>query len=417
MRTQPIRTFRRTAIGSLAATLLSATAVEAWADEPSPWYISASQGFTHDSNVYRTPDGPGDNYSTTSLLGGFDQPIGRQRLHADARLGYNRYQDQRTLDNTSYALSAGLDWATIEKLSGSVNASANQSLAQFNGNSTQPTTERNVLKAEQLGASVRWGGDGLITLLGDYSHSRASYSSLQSLTSEFTSNSGSVGLNYRLGARTTVGGALRVSRTDYPHGIAPVLVPGVPTPIDPADYRSDSADGRSLDLLADWRYSEQSGVNLRLSWTRLNYANSNRDFSGLTGAVLATYAPTAKLAFKASLARDAGTDSSSQTFLDLRNGQQTTYVNQSNRTTDSLGLSANYAATAKISVNAGVQYRRGSGANSSASDNFSATTLGANYAITRSVQLACNLAHESRSADAYSYGANVVGCSAQITLR
>src|SRR5204863_3882657 len=135
------------------------TAIAAWADEPSPWYIGVSQGFTHDSNVYRTPDGPGDNYSTTSLLGGFDQPIGRQRLHASARVGYNRYQDQRALDNTGYSVDAGWDWATIEKLSGSLSANATQSLAQFNGNATQPTTDRNVLKAAQSNASARLGGD------------------------------------------------------------------------------------------------------------------------------------------------------------------------------------------------------------------------------------------------------------------
>jgi hypothetical protein len=417
MRTQQIRTFRRHAIGSLAATLLSATSVGAWADEPSPWYLGASLGFTHDSNVYRTPDGPGDNYWTTSLLGGFDQPIGRQRLHATAQVGYNRYQDQSTLNNTSYTLNAGWDWATIEKLTGTVSVGAVQSLAQFNGNATQASTERNILKVEQVNASARWGGDGLFSVFGDYGHTRIRYSSLQSLTSESDGDSGSLGVNYRLGSQTTVGAAVRLTRTDYPHGIAPVVLPGVPTPINPADYQSDRSDGRNLDLLADWRYSAQTGVSARLSWSRLTYANSNRDFSGLTGSILANYAPTAKLAFNASLSRDAGTNSSSTNYLNLANGQQINYLTQSSQTTDSASVGATYAATAKISVNAGLLYRQGDNGNGAGGDHFRIATLGVNYAIARSWQLACNASRESRNASTLSYDANVFGCSAQFTLR
>ena len=89
-----------------------------------PYYLGVSQGFTHESNVFRSPNGSSDTYSSTSLLGGFDQPIGRQRLFGTASVSANRYFKQSELDNTSYALNAGLDWETINKLSGNVNASA-----------------------------------------------------------------------------------------------------------------------------------------------------------------------------------------------------------------------------------------------------------------------------------------------------
>ncbi len=419
--TQKIRASRRLALLPVCATLAALASGGARADEPSPWYIGVSQGFTHDSNVYRTTDAISDNYSTTSLLGGLDQSIGRQRLRATAQVGYNRYQDQRTLDNTSYGVSAGWDWATVEKLSGSINASANQRLAQFNGNQgfllgTSPTTtERNTLKTEQLSADVRWGGDGLISVFGNYGHSRVRYSALQSLASQSTTDSGSVGLNYRLGAFTTVGAAVRLTRSDYPYGIPPAAP--IPTPIDPADYRSDTSDGKNLDLLADWRYSAQTGVNARLSWTRITYANSNRDFSGLTGSIAATYAPTAKLTFNGSLGRNAGTNSSSSSYLNPLNGQQTTYVFENTESTDTLSLGAAYAATAKITANANVLYRRSNFADSSVSDQFRSASLGVTYAIARSWQLACNLAHESRTATGNSYDANVASCSAQFTLR
>ena len=75
------------------------------------------------------------------------------------------------------------------------------------------------------------------------------------------------------------------------------------------------------------------------------------------------------------------------------------------------------SSNTSLGVNAGFQYRRGDNGSGSASDNFRTATLGANYAVARNVQLACNLSRESRSAGVNSYDANVVGCSAQITLR
>jgi len=414
MQTQPTRPLRRSAIGPLTAALLCVAAPGAWADEPSPWYIGASQGFTHDSNVYRITNGTGDNYSTTSLLGGFDQPIGRQRLHATAKVGYNKYQDQTTLDNTSYAVNAGWDWSTIEKLSGSVNASASQALATLNGNAFQPTTERNQLKAEQINASVRWGGDSLVSVFGNYGHSRVRFSALASLPADSSGDTASVGVNYRLSGELTVGSALRFTHTDSPYAIPLVL-----NPTGPGDYTADSSRGSNIDLLADWRYSAQTNVSARLSYTRQTYAVSPRDFSGLTGAISANYAPTAKLAFSGSIVREAGTNGSYFNVVNASTGDESTFVTQNSSTTDSLTLGATYAATAKISVNTGFVYRRASydTASAGSSDNFRRATLGANWAVTRNALLACNLARESRSLAVNGYDANVFGCLAQITLR
>ncbi|KQW40277.1 hypothetical protein [Rhizobacter sp. Root404] len=429
---QPYKaTLHRVTCVSAAAALLLAGASVARADEPSPWYLGVSQGFTHDSNVYRFDGSPSDNYSTTSLLGGFDQQISRQRVHANARVGYNKYQNETRLNNTSYALSGGWDWATLEKLSGSFNVSASQSLAQFNGNQIlqidgallPPANEKNVLKAEQFSADIRWGGDGLLSLFGNYSHGRSRYSGYQSLVSNATTDSGSVGFNYRIGGLTTVGMALRTTRTDLPFGIAPFIPVGTPpqqvlATLQNKDlYGPDRSTSNNLDLLADWRYSAQTSVKARLSYSRVTYDNSNRDFSGLTGALDATYAPTAKLAFNASISRDAGSNTTSATYFDPATGQQNTFQTGSNQTSDTLVFGANYAATAKTNFYANTTYRRGNNNNSSSSDHFRTASIGVNYVPARAWQLGCNLAHEARSAGAYSYDANVIGCNAQFTLR
>jgi hypothetical protein len=403
----------------LLATLVAAAACgSAQAEDPSPWYIGASVGVTHDSNVFRTPDPISDSYVTTSLLGGFDQAIGRQRLHATARVGYSKYQERDELNNTNYAVAAGWDWATIEKLSGSVNIGAQRALAQLNGNTSIPSTRRNLVNTDQVSTDVRWGGDGLVTLFANYGHSRVRYSSTEFISSKSSGDSGSLGVNYRLGGSTTVGAAIRLTRTVSPYGIATTLLP---TSTD--DFASITSSGRNLDLLANWVYSPQTSVNARLSFTRQTESGGvDRSFSGLTGAVSANYAPTAKLAFTASYSRDAGTNATYFNTVGTNSGSTVTAVsglNQSSRTTNLFALGATYAATAKISVNSGVQYRR-STLEGGGNDNISLYTLGATYAVARNWQLACNLGHESRSVTGgfgYDYTANTVGCSAQFTLR
>ncbi len=428
---------RRRVVRPLIAAIAAAASCGAWADEPSPYYIGVTQSLTHDSNVYRVSDtyfdttlAPlgrtrADNYSNTGLIGGFDQLISRQRVYANLNLHYNKYQDNSTLNNTSYGVSAGWDWATIENLSGNLSLDANQSLAALNGNALVPVTTRNLVKTDQLSTSVRWGGEGLLNLTGSYAHSRVKYSAPEYLSSQSSGDTGSIGANFRLGPDLRVGGALRFTRTVSPYGVA--LTQVLPPSTDPADYASNTTSGRNVDLTLDWRSTAQTNLNARLSWTHQSNSNSGAsslDFSGLTGAITANYAPTAKLTFGAGISRDAGTNSSFFNTPTSTPGTPVSGLSQNSQTTDAYSLRAGYAATAKISLNANLQYRRSrivnSPANDESTDDTRSASLGASYEIARSLQLGCNLSHESHSLSGiagYSYGANTVGCSAQFTLR
>ncbi|MEP7101528.1 MAG: hypothetical protein ABI781_13525 [Burkholderiales bacterium] len=406
----------------LVAALAALASCGAWADEPTPWYVGASQTLTHDSNVYRLPNGAGDTYSSTGLLGGFDQSIGRQHFAATANLKYNKYNEQTTLNNTSYGLNAGWDWTSIENLSGSLNLAANQNLATFDGNATIPTSGRNILKTEAIAANVRWGGTGVLSLQTDYAHNRVHYTAPEYLSAQSSADSGSLGAYYNVGPTLKLGTAVRLTRTVSPYGFQ--SSPGV--------YESTSSNGRNLDLSADWRYSPQTGVSARLSWTRQsNSGSSGQDFSGITGALSANYAPTAKLSFNAGFNRDTGTNAS---LFNIGGGAGTTPVPaqyQNSTISNSLSLGAAYAATAKISVNTGYMYRHSRNASTLSAgggsanvgdytDNVRSASLGVNYAIARAWQLSCNLSHETRSttsASSFGYSANVAGCTATLTLR
>jgi hypothetical protein len=92
--------------------------------EANPYYLGVSAGVGHMSNITFAEGGtrrPDDNapavradlYSTLGIVGGIDQPFGRQRFYANGGVFTNKFQDETRFDNTSYNLAAGLDWSTV----------------------------------------------------------------------------------------------------------------------------------------------------------------------------------------------------------------------------------------------------------------------------------------------------------------
>ena len=419
MQILPSQAPRRRLTRPLVAAIAAVASCAAWAEDPSPYYIGVNASLTHDSNVYRTPNGIADTFVTTSLVGGFDQPIGRQRVYMAGTVGYNRYRDQTTLDHTSYGVNAGWDWATIERLSGNVSVDVNQSLSTTNGNASVPTNERNILNTEQLRTSVQWGGDAQLSVVGSYAYSRVKYSAPQSVSSNSTGNTASAGVYYSVNPDVKVGTALRFTRTDTPDYTL-VSAPG-----DPPVYAPNSANGRNVDLSLDWRATAQTGINARVSWTNTSNSNSTaQDFSGLTWAFSGNYAPTAKLTFTAGLSRDAGTNSRYFNNPNPNPGVPVAGLSQNSQTSDSYSLGVTYAATAKISVNAGLQHRYAKTAYTTnaadSNDNLRSASLGVTWAIARAWNLGCNAYNEQRDVSGstpYSYSANTFSCFGQFTLR
>ena len=414
--------------GSAAVAQAAAAPASSMASDPNPYYLGASEAITHDTNIYRVPGGKSGNYSSTSLLGGFDQPIGRQRIFANASVSANRYQDESQLNNTSYNIAGGLDWSTIGKLSGNVNVSLNQNLAAPAASATEPVARRNVAQTEGLDARIRYGGASLLTLEGSLGYSKVDYSAPEYASSESHQDSGSLGLYYRPSGLLRLGLAYRINRSETPKALLD-LTTGAFTP--------NTTRGKNLDLTADYDLSGQLSFNGRLSYTRQrNSGISSADFSGLTGGASVGYRPTGKLSFSLNASRDAGFNTSpyysgNYDVVQTPSGPVLTPVTglyENNQVTDSLGLGVVYAATAKVSANAGLRYARAklvSGASAGqagpdTTDVVRGASIGANWAISRIWSLGCSVSHESRDVSGgvnYSYSANTVGCSAQVTWR
>jgi len=395
--------------------------------DPSPYYIGVGQAFTHDSNVYRIPSGPADTYSSTSLLGGFDQLVGRQRLFGRAFVSGNRYFKEDSLDNVSYSANTGIDWETIEHLSGRLSGSFNRSLASAPSTAGTPVASKNVSDTQTVEALIRWGGPSLLSLEGRASYSNVGYSAVEYQSSEFNHSSASLNLFYHGGGPFRVGIGVRGDVTRTPQAF-----------VDPTtgQVQSTRLTGTNIDLLADYDVTGQIVANGRLSYSRQESSGGgDAVFSGWTGNLGLSWQVTGKTSLRVDAARDAGFNATTYNtfaFTQTPTGIALTpvvAVYQNNQLTTSAGIGANYAATAKISTFASARYQRSNQLNvfiaagtpvPDVVDVSKIVSLGANYQITRSWGAACNMSYEKRDVSggtSFSYDAKTVSCSTQFTWR
>ncbi len=408
---------RSAGVGALVAfiALLSLSGI-AWA-EPNPYSIGVSQAFGHDSNLFRTDAAPTpDKYSITGLQAGVDQPFGRQRFYANGSVRATRYEDIVELNNTGYGLNAGLDWSSIEQLSGNFSVSLNQSLAQYGASIDQPQlTRKNIETSQQVSTRVQRGLVSLLSLEGTLAYRRVAFSADEFAASEYSQYTGSVGLNYRPSGLLTLGTALRATRGEYPNV---VLANG-----DAATFSRND-----LDFTTTWVPTGLSTINARVSFGRqTSDALTQRDFSGTTGSISWAFLPTGKLSFNTSISRDTGAETG---YSNIAAGQ-VNGAGDNSRLSTSYALTAAYAATAKIRINAGFRYTRRSlvadqfvsgvrVGSTEGVDSLKTLSLGAAYEPTRNWQLGCNAVRELRLTEgglSNNYSVTTANCSAQFTLK
>lgn len=400
---------RAAALGCVAAALCSAAAAQS-----SPYYIGLAQTFGYESNLIRLRDGQAlpaglsksDSLSSTALVGGIDQPIGRQRLFGSATLRSDRYSKNSAFNNQGYALSLGLDWQTIERVSGKLLAAADRTTrTDLRDRSDLFIPRRNTETSNQLDASVSVGVSTPLSAEAGLSRRDVSYSAQESQYREYNQSSGSLGLRYKLGGATTAGVSLRQTRIEYPRLLA--------TLADPRDRRTRN----DVDFVVIWVPSTVSSLNLRASRGRTRHEQfAERNFSATTGALVWDWQPGGKLRLSTRLARDVGQDAERATTA-------------FSRTTDSLRLRADYELTAKIGLTASASgYRRtqlGSGlfvTGLEGRDNGSTVSLGARWAPLRSLTLGCDFSDERRGNNSSpllndAFSARAASCYGQFTLQ
>lgn len=409
---------KRGLVGMLAGFGLAGPAIVH--AQTSPYYVGIEQAFSYESNVFNLENtsapppnvqGVSDVISITTLNGGIDQPFGRQRFYANGNVAYNKYRTNSQLDNTSYGLDVGLDWATVVRLKGRLDVTANRGLTSFNLYTQDPQNyEQNIQDTEQVLATVNWGLTPRVALDLGYVFRNVSMSNDLAKNNEYRQNTGIVGLTYSATHVLTAGIAARFSTTRYPYfRFSPPL--------------ADEADGRNVDLFATWVPSGQSELEARVSYTDITHTeNIANDYQGVTGTLRWTYQPTGKLTTRLSLIAVPG---SGAAFSDFTGGTTPFVANA--RYSTMLRLGATYLATAKIELNAFASLEKDrltqqnlDGSIDKGSAVNSRFQIGAKYAPTRNIDLLCSYRYEGRTTESNltsPYSGNTFLCSAELLLR
>jgi hypothetical protein len=368
--------------------------------DPNPYYIGASTSVGYDSNVFRLPKAVGDTTYSYGLLGGFDQPIGRQRLYANGTVRETRFADLKELNYTNYNALVGIDWQTLYSLSGTLSYSTAQSLYNYGGTSTILSKAKNVENRDEIIAKGRWGASSLLSLDASYTRRKLTYSDPAYRGNALDQDGWSLGLTYRPSALLTLGTAARYTQGKY--------------------QLSRDFDRYDIDLTGTWVPTGLSTINARLSYGKRMARNgvSELDFKGSTGQLSWAYQPTGKLRFTTAFSHDSGAESG---FLTV-DGQQLSGVGDNSRLTNTLTLNSTYDLTAKIQVSASVLVSNRSLKNGSldGNDTLRTASLAARYAVLRNTSLGCNVRRDTRSASgqgSYDFRGSSVSCSAQISLQ
>ena len=401
---------------ALLATVLTALCVQPASAETSPYYVGIAQTFSHETNLLRLRDGqppaPGftesDTISSTALVAGIDQRFGRQRVNGSATLRSNRYSNNKQFNGQSYNTTLALDWETIERLNGSVSVSADRAQrADLRDRAGLLVAGGNNESRTRLASSINVGLAGPLGLEATVSSTNVKYSNTATDYAAYREDSLSAGVRYRLGGSTSVSLGLRQTRTEYPN----LLI----SQSDPRDERTRN----DVDIGLVWVPSGASRLDARFSQGKTTHEQLDvRDFSGSSGALTWLWAPSGKLRLNMRLARDIGQSS-----------QFITNAGAYAQTTDSLRLAADYELTGKITLSASAAaYKRNlerSGqlvVTQAGADTTSIFSIGARWAILRSLTLGCQTAYDKRGVSSNialnePYSASSVSCFGQMVLQ
>ncbi|WOB07263.1 hypothetical protein [Piscinibacter gummiphilus] len=365
--------------------------------DASPYYIGASLGYTHDSNVNRTRPGSevADSYLSYGVLGGVNLRFGRQRVFADVDAQVNRYQEISGLNNKSYAVTGGLDWETIETLSGTLRYIARNNLATFSTGAGGIFVSDQ--QSQQFAATARYGLPSQVTLDIGYDHRLLEVASASDR--DFTQDTVSAGVRWAVGGKLTLGAGVRASRGEQQ--TVPV----------------DETRRRDIDLTATYATGSFSTFNARLSATKETHSLATAtDISETTGALSWSYRPTGRFSFNLSATRDTGRESTFSTAT-AGDGSTDGVAVDSTRLGTTFALDGQYELTGKISLNGNLRQRKGT-LGSSGSETFRGYGVGFSYLPTRSVALRCSVGREDRSiGGTTAYEVTITGCTGELTFR
>jgi hypothetical protein len=396
----------RGAVAAACLGLLTLAAIPA-AAEDQPLSLSLSENYQHDSNVFRAPDNgavSSDWISNTDVGLKMDKPYGRQEYIINASAGRSQYRENSQINNNHYDANLGFNTDIGSNFRAGLTADSSQTIANFNSvNNSVLVTQKNPLHTKAAGLQLQYGLYGRMTVFGGVNYNSQRYDVASTTFPDRQLTTTNLGLQYSPDGAVRLGAAVR-------YGTGANGYNGTSTVLD------DGVKNKSLDLTALWQLTGLSTVNARFSLVRESHENPLiNDFKGANWQLTWLYTPTGKLSFNTFLSRDSGNGSTPGQYQLIGasftgTGFQPIYgtVGQyiDNTVSNSIGTSATWQLTGKVSLGAQASFTRYSTnynyfSYGSVNGKSHFTTLGltANYQPLRRLTISCGAQRSRRSSD------------------
>lgn len=320
----------------IAASTLSASVCAQEQPDPSELKIIMARNVLHDSNFFRLPSagnspavsGRGDASETlhTTTLGlRATKSFSLQRWELSYNLVDHHFSHFEELDFLAKNYSASWHWAITPRFTGTLASRRELTLNSFADVQSPSTNNRRDARSTEWDGVYDLGGAWRLTAgLG-----RTSTRNQQQLVGEDDSemNSRDAGVRYVMRSGSTLSYEYRNSDGEYLN-----RSPSVTTTSDNRFRQQEHHFGFL------WKFSEKTTATTDVAWIRRSQPNfAQRDFSGLTGQLLLSWNPTAKVRWNASYKRGLSS-------------YQTASTNYSE--SDSLSVGPIWQVSEKVSVRA-----------------------------------------------------------------
>jgi hypothetical protein len=170
------------------------------AEDPVPYYIGVTQTETADTNIFRRPKSAPilrDLISSTALIAGVDQPLGRGKLVGDIQLNTNHYKNNRQLNYNGGQGNLRLDWESINRLAGDIGVYRRQNLYNTPSLNGSLSSERDVVSDTGGNIGIRMGLVTLWSLEGGLAYNQTRHSNVHQSSLELDQTSGNLGVRLR----------------------------------------------------------------------------------------------------------------------------------------------------------------------------------------------------------------------------
>ena len=319
--------------------MLMAGTSAAYAGEGDVFTPYVGYGVYHDDNLSRQPDSGNRQsdtwYKTTAGLR-IDKTLSRQRLTANLSINDTKFDRFSQLDNDGRQIGANWGWVIGNHLDGNIGYSENRQLTPFG--QIDPTNPRPIAPAVRTQKRTYIDGGYRFhpawRVRGSFNHYDISFDTGSG--SDFQLDESEVGIDYLSRAQNKIGLLFRHSTADYRVGSL-------------FDYDQDE-----LKTNVSWRITGKTDLQFLGGWAKRNYQSdaNDRDYSGFDARLTANWAATGKTRFSLAAYRELGSGIGDPE-LALLDPANSYYSNYSRNT--GVSLSANWQATAKIVVDAGIQ--------------------------------------------------------------